>query len=110
MQATQPLRTFQVDRLPVAVYASNAALGAAAAEDARRLIQAAIAGYGRHGGRGTVVLPLAGADGFWVLPRRVDTWFAPNPPATGPDQRSSGGILVALRQSPCARAPRGTAP
>lgn len=67
-------------------------------------------GYGRHGGRGTVVLPLAGADGFWVLPRRVDTWFAPNPPATGPDQRSSGGILVALRQSPCARAPRGTAP
>ncbi|GIK71933.1 MAG: glucosamine-6-phosphate deaminase [Chloroflexota bacterium] len=46
MQTTQPLRTFQVDRLPVAVYASNAALGAAAAEDARRLIQAAIAARG----------------------------------------------------------------
>ena len=67
-------------------------------------------GYGRHGSRGTVVLPLTGEGGFWVLPRRVDTWFAPNPPAAGPDQRSSGGILVALRQSPCARAPRGTAP
>ncbi len=67
-------------------------------------------GYGRQASRGTTVHALAGQGRFWVLPRKVDTWFAPNPPASGPDQRSSGGRLVALRQAPCVRAPRGTAP
>jgi glucosamine-6-phosphate deaminase len=46
MQTPKPLRTFQIDRLPVAVYPNNQALGAAAAADARRLIQAAIAMHG----------------------------------------------------------------
>lgn len=43
MQAPQPIATRQVDSLPVAIYASNAALGQAAALDARRIIQAALA-------------------------------------------------------------------
>ncbi|MEZ4664619.1 MAG: 6-phosphogluconolactonase [Caldilineaceae bacterium] len=44
--AEKPIRTFQVDKLPVAVYESNAALGAAAAHDARALIQEAVADRG----------------------------------------------------------------
>jgi hypothetical protein len=50
--------------------------------------------------------PLAGDLRLWVLPRRIDTWFAPNPPATE-DRRSSGGSLVALRQARCDHAPPG---
>ena len=38
----QPLRTLQVDRLPVAVYASNPEMGQAAAWNARAIIQEAI--------------------------------------------------------------------
>ena len=42
----EPIRTIQVEKLPVAVYASNAALGQAAAVDARKFIQNAIAARG----------------------------------------------------------------
>lgn len=42
----QPIRTLQYDQLPVAIYPSNAALGAAAAQAARAVIQAAIAERG----------------------------------------------------------------
>ena len=67
-------------------------------------------GYGRHAARGTRIEPLVGQGRFWVLPRRVDTWFSPNPPPSARDQRSSGGVLVALRQAPCARAPQQARP
>lgn len=43
---------------------------------------------------------LGGKDGFFVLPSRIDTWFAPNPP-TNDDSRSSGGEMVALRHGRC---------
>ncbi|MBX3010079.1 MAG: glucosamine-6-phosphate deaminase [Caldilineaceae bacterium] len=46
MQEPQPIKTTQVESLPVAVYASNDDLGKAAAYEARRIIQAAIAERG----------------------------------------------------------------
>ena len=62
--------------------------------------------YGRAGGP-TLVEPLSGQDRFWRLPSGLDTWFAPNPPASSQDRRSTGGALTALRQAPCAEAPAG---
>lgn len=41
-----PVRTLQIDRLPVAVYAGNAEMGQAAAFTAREILQAAIAARG----------------------------------------------------------------
>lgn len=41
-----PIRTLQVEQLPVAIYPSNQALGAAAAQRARQIIQAALAERG----------------------------------------------------------------
>jgi hypothetical protein len=61
--------------------------------------------YGRAGRQEAAVEPLAGTTRFWVLPRRVDTWFAPNPSPPA-DQVSSGGVLLALRQAPCSEAPQ----
>jgi len=46
MQEPQPLATRQVDSLPLAVYATNAELGQAAAFAARRIIQDALAARG----------------------------------------------------------------
>lgn len=43
----QPVRTFQVDKLPVAVYASNEEMGRAAALEARDIIKEAIQTRGR---------------------------------------------------------------
>ncbi|MBN1611786.1 MAG: hypothetical protein JW940_34450 [Polyangiaceae bacterium] len=51
------------------------------------------------------VEPLVDEDRFWLLPTDLDTWFAPNPPAASPGVRSTGGVLVALRQGRCADAP-----
>lgn len=67
-------------------------------------------GYGRKAASGTRVEPLVGQERFWVLPRRVDTWFSPNPPTSARDQRSSGGVLVALRQARCTQAPAAARP
>lgn len=66
--------------------------------------------YGRERAGNPEIVPLRGEGRFWVLPRRVDTWFAPNPSPANPDRRSSGGSLVALRQAPCAQAPRAPRP
>jgi glucosamine-6-phosphate deaminase len=41
-----PIRTLQVEQLPIAVYSSNQALGAAAAQQARQIIQAALEARG----------------------------------------------------------------
>lgn len=61
--------------------------------------------YGRRAASdaGTIE-PLPTATRFWALAAPIDTWFAPNP-TTAHDARSSGGRLVALRQSACADAP-----
>ena len=44
--STQPLHTTQIDQLPVSVYATNEALGAAAADEAAEVIRAAVAARG----------------------------------------------------------------
>ncbi len=61
-------------------------------------------GYGQAGAQGLDRVPLLRRDRFWVLPQ-VDAWFAPNPPPSPGDDRSSGGTRTALRQSPCREAP-----
>lgn len=45
--STDPIRTFQVEGLPVAVYRDEASLGAAAAADMATIVRAAIAARGR---------------------------------------------------------------
>jgi glucosamine-6-phosphate deaminase len=47
MTIPTPEKTLQIDALPIAIYTSNQALGEAAAHEARRVIQAAIAERGR---------------------------------------------------------------
>jgi hypothetical protein len=49
--------------------------------------------------------PLKSESHFWVLPGGIDTWFSPNPASSDPHSHSSGGLLTALRQAPCADAP-----
>jgi glucosamine-6-phosphate deaminase len=44
--STEPLSTTQIDQLPVSVYATNEALGAAAADEAAEVIRAAVAARG----------------------------------------------------------------
>jgi hypothetical protein len=63
-------------------------------------------GYGREQRVGRSYEPLRPGEHFWVLPGGIDTWFAPNPDSSDPNSRSSGGLLTALRQAPCAEAPR----
>lgn len=67
-------------------------------------------GYGRAGSPGPAIRPLRGDRRFWVLPVDVDTWFAPNPAPARADDRSSGGVLTALRQARCADAPAAARP
>lgn len=43
---------------------------------------------------------LGGKDGFFRLPAAIDTWFAANPEPNA-DRVSTGGEMVALRQSRC---------
>lgn len=62
-----------------------------------------LTGYGRE--RGRRIIPLVSPTRFWVLDETVDTWFVPSPVATGADERSSGGVLTALRYAPCSDAP-----
>ena len=46
--STEPLSTTQIDQLPVSVYATNKALGAAAADEAAEVIRAAVAARRRR--------------------------------------------------------------
>jgi hypothetical protein len=62
-------------------------------------------GYGRERREAPVYEPLLGADRFWVLPEPIDSWFAPNPDADTLSPNTSGKLLTALRQAPCADAP-----
>ncbi len=50
---------------------------------------------------------LTGPKRFWALPDPIDSWFLPNPAPDPADQRSTGGVLRALRQAPCRQAPAG---
>jgi hypothetical protein len=61
-------------------------------------------GYGRSKAKSSVEL-LERDRHFWVLPDSIDTWFASNPPPASGDERSTGGVLSALRQTPCSQAP-----
>jgi len=64
------------------------------------------AGYGRERRAEPSYEPLSPVEHFLVLPGGIDTWFAPNPEADGTSARSSGGLLTALRQAPCAGLPQ----
>jgi len=67
-------------------------------------------GYGREQRATPSYQPLAGAEHFWVLPGGIDTWFAANPAPSAANAHSSGGLLTALRQAPCAEAPQEVRP
>lgn len=62
-------------------------------------------GYGREQRTERSYEALRSAEHFWTLPGGIDTWFGPNPEASDPSSHSSGGLLTALRQAPCAEAP-----
>jgi hypothetical protein len=62
-------------------------------------------GYGQEQLAKPSYQPLASENHFWALPGGIDTWFAANPVPSEPSPRSSGGLLTALRQAPCAEAP-----
>ena len=63
-------------------------------------------GYGQEQLAAHSYEPLQSAEHFWVLPGGIDTWFAANPSSNDPSSHSSGGLLTALRQAPCAEAPQ----
>jgi hypothetical protein len=63
-------------------------------------------GYGRAAGSEDEITLLEADSRFWTLPDEIDSWFSPNPQATADDERSTGGILTALRQAPCSQLPR----
>jgi len=63
-------------------------------------------GYGREQRVAPSYQPLPSAEHFWVLPGGIDTWFAENPTPSAANTKSSGGLLTALRQAPCAEAPQ----
>jgi len=67
-------------------------------------------GYGREQRALPSYQALRSAEHFWVLPGGIDTWFAENPPPSAANAHSSGGLLTALRQAPCAEAPQEVRP
>jgi hypothetical protein len=60
--------------------------------------------YGRRREAASAPEPLPRSRTFWVLPGSIDYWFAPSP-RPEEDDRSSGGLSVALRQAPCDQVP-----
>ena len=67
-------------------------------------------GYGREQRAQPSYQALPSAEHFWVLPSGIDTWFAANPAPSTANAHSSGGLLTALRQAPCAEAPEEVRP
>jgi hypothetical protein len=57
--------------------------------------------YGRAKAPARPFVALDPGQRFWVLRGPVDSWFAPNPPSSAADERSTGGVLTALRQARC---------
>jgi len=62
-------------------------------------------GYGEEQLAKPAYQPLSSENHFWVLPNGIDHWFAPNPLPSEARSHSSGGLLTALRQAPCAATP-----
>ena len=60
-------------------------------------------GYGRDTTHEAV--PLRSAARFFTFDASVDGWLSGTAPPAATDRRSTGGILVLLRHSPCQRAP-----
>ena len=67
-------------------------------------------GYGREQRATPSYQALPSAEHFWALPGGIDTWFAANPEPSTANAHSSGGLLTALRQAPCAEAPQEVRP
>ena len=67
-------------------------------------------GYGREQRATPSYQALPSEAHFWVLPGGIDTWFAGNPQPSTANAHSSGGLLTALRQAPCAEAPQEVRP
>jgi len=61
--------------------------------------------YGRAPAPDKPLLALDPAPHFWVLELPIDSWFSPNPSAAAGDDRSTGGVLTALRQARCSELP-----
>ncbi len=57
--------------------------------------------YGQAEAPEAPVRPLPRAQRLWALPPLIDAWFVANPPPNPDDDRSTGGVRVALRQSRC---------
>lgn len=66
--------------------------------------------YGRAPGPASPLAALDPEQRFWVLRQQIDSWFAPNPVPGAADERSTGGVLTALRQGRCAELPPALAP
>jgi hypothetical protein len=66
--------------------------------------------YGRATAPDRPLLALDPGQRFWVLRTPVDSWFAPNPLPGAEDERSTGGVLTALRQGRCGDVPPGLVP
>jgi hypothetical protein len=67
-------------------------------------------GYGREQRATRSYQALPASEQFWVLPGGIDRWFAANPEPSTANAHSSGGLLTALRQAPCAQAPQEVRP
>jgi hypothetical protein len=67
-------------------------------------------GYGREQRATRSYQALPAGQHFWALPGGIDTWFASNPEPSTANAHSSGGLLTALRQAPCAEAPQEVRP
>jgi len=67
-------------------------------------------GYGQEQRAAPSYQALPSAEHFWVLPGGIDRWFAANPLPSVANAHSSGGLLTALRQAPCAEAPQEVRP
>ncbi len=67
-------------------------------------------GYGREQRAVPSYQALPSPTHFWVLPGGIDSWFASNPGPSAANAHSSGGLLTALRQAPCAEAPQEVRP
>lgn len=62
-------------------------------------------GYGQEQRAAPSYQALVSEQNFWVLPGGIDRWFSANPAPSDARSHSSGGLLTALRQAPCAEAP-----
>ena len=104
LTATSSVDGAELDRAPADVHSGAVHLFAIAAEETCFWLE--LVGYGRERRAAPIYEPLRSGAHFWVLPGAIDNWFAPNPETSDSSSQSSGGLLTALRQAPCAEAPQ----